>query len=155
MNRHTKLKNAINAITELTLENDESFFTQKVPQLLFQVIRLMEFPEIVNPDFLKYLSHFQHDLNLDIKRSLQLTPSSTLEERDALLNLIKSHSIPKLKVVDFAFAFYLKDKTKLFKDEDRVVSNSNNNTNKKMHLYDWFFHHGKSSDNISNSAAAS
>ena len=155
MNRHTKLKNAINAIVDLKLENDEFFFTQKVPQLLFNVSRLMAFPEIVNPDFLRYLSFYQNDIKLDINRSIKLDPSSTLEEKESLLTLIKSHSKLKLKVVDFAFAYYLKDKSKFLRDEDLVVSKPNNTPVKKMHLYDWFFHHGKSSDNISNSAAAS
>jgi hypothetical protein len=155
MNRHTKLKNAINDIVELHLENDEIFFSQKVPQLLFRVLKLMEFQEIANPDFLRYLSFFQNDVKLDINRSLQLDVSSSFEEKEALLNLIKNHTRAKLKVVEFSFAYYLKDKSKLFKEEDHSVSKHNSILVKRLHLYDWFFNHGKSGDNMANSAAAS
>jgi hypothetical protein len=154
MNRHTKLKNAINEVVDLNLENDDIFFSQKVPQLLFRVLKLMEFPEVANPEFLRYLSFYQNDVKLDINRCLQLNASSPEEEKVAVLNLIKSHTKAKLKVVEFSFAYYIKDKSKLFREEDHSVS-KHNILVKKLHLYDWFFNHGKSGDNLANSAAAS
>lgn len=155
MNRHTKLKNAINDIVELRLENDETFFSQKVPQLLFRLLKLIDFPEVADPDFLRYLSFYQNDIKLDINKSLQLHASSSEEGKEDFLTRIKNHSKSKLRVVEFACAYYLKDKFKLMREEDHAVSNPNSTPVKKMHLYDWFFHHGKSGDNIANSAAAS
>ena len=155
MNRHTKLKTAINELLELELEEHHSFFQQKVLQMLLNIQHLMEFPQIVKEDFSRYLEYFKNDLRLDMEKVSCICETSSREEKELLLKSVKSHTKIKLQVVEYAFAFYLKDISKLYLQEDKTVPHPSGNSMKKTHIYDWIFHHGKSPDPLSKRAAAS
>ena len=155
MNRHTKLKNAINELLSFELEEHENFFQKKVLHQLIKIQHLMEFPQIIREDFCRYLGFFKNDLRVDIERVSNISDDLTREEKEALLKSVQCHSKTKLQAVEYAFGFYLKDVSSLYIQEDKPVPHPNGSLLKKTHIYDWIFHHGKSSDNLPNQAAAS
>lgn len=158
MNRYKKLQITINEILELQLQDDEIFFAQKVPQKLYALANLMNFPNIDNEEFKRYLAFFQNDIYLDVKRCMLVQNETSHEQREAIFSSIKLHIKPRLKVVEYAFAFYLKDKSLLFKEEDGRQHLPINKAArvKAVQIYDKLLHHhGKTGDNLSNPAAAS
>lgn len=153
MNRYKKIQIAIKEILELQCENNETFFAHTVPQKLSNLKALMHFSMVKNEDFNRYISLFQSDIMIDMKRSLAINNNTNAIERAALLESIKKHSAQRLKVVEFACAYFLKDKAVLFRDEDEKPKAINAH-GKSFSFYDWIFHNGKHSP-ASNQAAAS
>ncbi|MES2649259.1 MAG: hypothetical protein V4717_20440 [Bacteroidota bacterium] len=115
MTHYQKLRTAINNVLETRFEEEPGFLQSKlVPKL--QILRdLLNFPAIKNVDFTNYLSLYQNDIQEDINRCICDSSENVIENTE-LLNSIKLHMPGKLKVVEFAFAFYKQDDALLLKE---------------------------------------
>ncbi|MES2647941.1 MAG: hypothetical protein V4717_13760 [Bacteroidota bacterium] len=117
MSIHKKMETAINDVSAINIIDEKVFFEQQlIPKI--QVIRdLMLFPYIHHNDFHEYLEIFRNDIQLDINACQQIKADAPIEEKEALLNLVKSHIKAKMRVVVFAFSYYLQNKALLYKEE--------------------------------------
>jgi hypothetical protein len=126
MNHYKKLEVAINTVQNTCLSDEEGFFVKDLAPKLMAVINLMHFSNIQHTAFNEYLGWFQNDIQLDIKRCSEVSVETSDEEKKELLEIIKKHVHAKLKVVDFAFIYFLKDKSLLFQEEKpRSISSVN------------------------------
>ena len=117
MNHYKKLEAAINEVQALSFTNDEFFFIRELVPKLHAVSSLMQVPNIHHAGMTEYLGWFQDDIALDIQRCSALSPSTSIEEKEELLQLIKKHIKAKLKVLVYAFCYFLQDKSPLFVEE--------------------------------------
>ena len=115
MNRHQKLELAIQEVEHLSFKEDEVFFINEVVPKLQVIHDLLNFPQIDHQGFKAYLSLFQNDVRFDIDRCSGISPSNTTESIE-FLELIKKHMQAKLKVLEFAFSYYLNDSTLLLQE---------------------------------------
>jgi hypothetical protein len=109
MTLYRQFESAIDDVENTVLQTGSDFFVVEVIPKLQIISDLMEMRDIEHSDFQAYLQLFRNDIRLDIEKCLEITPGTPLEEKEALLNLIKKHVRPKIKVLEYAFCFYLKD----------------------------------------------
>jgi hypothetical protein len=109
MTLYRQFESAIDDVENTVLQTGSDFFVVEVIPKLQIISDLMEMRDIEHSDFQAYLQLFRNDIRLDIEKCLEITPGTPLEEKEALLNLIKKHVRPKIKVLEYAFSFYLKD----------------------------------------------
>ena len=124
MSHYKKLEVAINQILNLSFKEQENFFVNDLVPKLQTVRDLLYFPDINHEGFKEYLELFQNDVQTDINRCICISSTNTIELVE-LFQLIKAHIQPKLKIVEFAFMYYLQDITQLFQ---------NGNSNKIIRL---------------------
>src|SRR5215218_3134464 len=108
MNHYKKLEAAINDVQETCLTDEDDFFVRDLAPKLMAVINLMHFTNIQHTAFNEYLGWFQNDIDLDIRRCREVSAQTPKEDKEQLLQLVKKHVHAKLKVVDFAFIYFLK-----------------------------------------------
>ena len=111
-----RFESAIENVENTILKTGADFFVSEVIPKLQNLIDLMEMRDVIHGDFQAYLDLYRNDLQLDIEKCLDVTPSTPMEEKEALLNLIKMHVRPKIKVMEYACYYYLKDDTLLHAD---------------------------------------
>jgi hypothetical protein len=116
MNYYQKLAEAINNFTAITLSEEENFFMDPVMNQLITIHDLLIFPYVENEKFQQYIGWFRNDIRKDINRCLDAGMLDSPAEKLHLLNAIKDRVRPKLKVVEFAFSFYLQNRELLKKD---------------------------------------
>jgi hypothetical protein len=111
-----KVAEAINNFKAIELTENEKFFIDPVMNQLIIIHDLMIFPYIENEKFQQYIGWFRNDIRMDINRCLNVSSLATHREKLDLLNSIKGHISPKLKVVEFAFTYYLDNRELLNKE---------------------------------------
>jgi hypothetical protein len=116
MRYYQKLAEEINNFTAITLAEDEKFFMDPVMNQLIIIHDLLIFPYIEHEKFQQYIGWFRNDIRKDINRCLNSPLHASADEKLELLNAMKARIKPKLKVVEFAFSYYL-DKKDLLKKE--------------------------------------
>ena len=107
MTYYQKLEQAITNFEALELNDNEPFFIDPVMVQLIAIHDLMIFPNIVHEKFQQYIGWFRNDIHLDIQNCLQISAQASENEKLQLLTSIKKHVHAKLKVVEYAFSFYL------------------------------------------------
>jgi hypothetical protein len=117
MSIHKKLETAINEVLAITIIDEKVFFDQHLIPKIQAIRSLMLFPYIHDNAFHEYLEIFRNDIQLDITACQQLKPGTSIEEKQALLNVIKAHIKAKMSVVVFAFSYYLQNRGLLYKEE--------------------------------------
>ncbi len=118
MSPHQKLQVAINEVLAVNYKEATGFFINELVPKLQTVHELLYFPAIDHPGFKEYLGWFQNDIEVDIQNCISLTSGNTME-RIELLEIIKKHIEAKLKIVEFAFKYYLQDNSPLFQQGDQ------------------------------------
>ena len=116
MTHYQKLQEAINNFNLIDLAGNEKFFIDPVMTHLITIHDLLIFPYIDHEKFQQYIGWFRNDIRQDINRCLNVSPQTSLPEKQELLDAIKNRVKPKMKVVEFAFTYYLDNREPLYRE---------------------------------------
>jgi hypothetical protein len=132
MSIHKKLETAINEVLATTYIDEKVFFEKQFIPKIQSIRNLLLVPFIHDNAFHEYLEIYRNDIQLDITACQQIRPEASLDEKEALVKLIKAHIKAKMSVVVFAFSYYLQNKALLFKEEKEpgvyTMNKSNNDS---------------------------
>ncbi len=109
MTLYKQFESVINDLENTLIQPGTNFFMEEVIPKLQNLSDLMVLENNKHAALQAYLDLYRNDLQLDIEKCLQINDESTMEEKEQLLTQIKKHVRPKIKVLEYAFCYYLKD----------------------------------------------
>ncbi|MES2647648.1 MAG: hypothetical protein V4717_12275 [Bacteroidota bacterium] len=127
MTLYKQFESAINDLENTVNKAGPGFFAKEVIPKLQTISGLMVLENNKNAALQAYLDLYRNDIQLDIENCLLITDESTMDKKEQLLTQIKSHIRPKIKVLEYAFCYYLKDDSLLHAEignDRKVKSNS-------------------------------
>ena len=119
MTRLKKLDLINKEIQETIINNDLAFFTDLFPEKLNAFLELTYFPEIKHETFHLYLDTYRNGILVDtIKWCKESKINETDWQKDFTLRICKQNVHSMMRIINWAFEYYIGNKELLLKEED-------------------------------------
>lgn len=119
MTRIEKLELINKEVQETVISNDLDFFTDLFPEKLNTFLGLTYFPEITHETFHLYLDTYRNGILVDtIKWCKESKLNETEWQKNFTLKSCKESVKSMLRIINWAFEYYIGNKELLLKEED-------------------------------------